>query len=223
MKFNQGFYAGIFSDYQKHDQEDAYSTTRFRYTAEIRKRVLEYKNEEQDLRIILNTLAQGGATVYGSGETFGVVRIGPVVTTKLKRWESSIGYMMAGMHGDSPFDFDKYRYGKSTITLNEKFNFNDKFALGYRAFISPKKDNPEEDLLTESRFYAIFGPQDLKLALSYDFVREVAHLDFMFLVGSKSSRINFDKFYTQNMDGGSRKLDFYKENKSIKIKELENI
>ena len=46
VRFNQGVYAGLFSDYQKHDQEDAFATTRFRYIAEIRKPIMEYKEEE---------------------------------------------------------------------------------------------------------------------------------------------------------------------------------
>ena len=119
--FNQGVYAGIFSDYKKHNQSDAYATTRFRYTAEIRKNIFQVENKEQDLMFGLNAIAQGAATVYGSGETHAVGRFGPSIVTKVKGWESSIAYMSAGIHGDSPFVFDRYRYGKSTIQLNEKF------------------------------------------------------------------------------------------------------
>ena len=218
--YNSGFYAGIFSDFQKHDQEDAYATTRFRHTSEIRKNIFKYENQEQDLLFALNARVQGAATVYGSGETTGVIRVGPTITTKLKRWESSIGYLLAGIHGDSPFVFDKYRYGKHSVMLNEKFNFGDKFALGYKATITPMKDNYEEDLLTESRFYAIFGPQDLKMVISYDFVRDIAHFNFMFLLGSDSTKINFDKLTTKNMDGGQEKRDFYKATNKNKIEEL---
>ena len=221
-RFNHGVYAGIFSDYQKHDQEEAYCTTRFRYIAELRKNLFRFENKEQDFSVALSALAQSAATLYGSGQTTGVARIGPFLTTRLKRWESSLGYMFAGVHGDSPFVFDKYRYGKSSIMLNEKFNFNDKFALGFRATVSPLKDNYEEDLLTESRLYAIFGPQDLKLCLSYDFVRDIAHLDFLFLIGSDSSRINFDKLTTKDADGGREKRDFYK-SKPVKIEVPDNI
>ena len=221
-RFNHGFYAGIFSDYEKHDQENAYCTTRFRYIAELRKQFFKFENKEQDMSIAFSGLAQGASTLYGSGETVGVARIGPFITTRVKRWESSLGYMFAGIHGDSPFVFDKYRSGKSSIMLNEKFNFNDKFALGFRAVVSPLKDNYEEDLLTESRFYAIFGPQDLKLCVSYDFVRDIAHLDFLFLLGSDSSRINFDKLTTKDADGGREKRDFYK-SKPVKIEVPESI
>lgn len=221
--FRQGIFAGIFSDYQKHDQEDAYSTTRFRYTGELNKAITSYENKEQDFKVSLNLATQMSATLYGSGETQAIARFGPTIKTRLKRWESHLAYVMAGIHGDSPFYFDKYRYGKSTIMLNQKFNLNEKLALGYKVFITPMKDNIEEDLITESRLYAIFGPRDLKLLLSYDFVRQIAHLDFMFLIGTDSAKINFDKLTTKNMDGGSEKRDFYKNAKRVKIEQPENI
>ena len=223
LTYRQGIYAGFFSDYQKHDQEKAYATTRFRYSGELRKKIFEYRNEEQDLSMKVTAMAQGAATLYGSGQTMGVVRIGPYLTTKVRFWESSIGYMLGGIHGDSPFNFDKYRYGKQTVLLNEQIHFGDKFALGYRANITPMKDNIDDRLLTESRFYAIFGPQDLKFVLSYDFVRDIAHFEFMFLLGTDSSHINFEKLITKNMDGGNQKRDFYKYAKPVKIIEPENI
>ncbi len=223
LNFNHGFYAGIFSDYQEHDQEEAYATTRFRYMAEMNKSIFEYKNKEQDMGLRFSLLSQAQATIYGSGETVGVARFGPMVTTKVKGWESSLGYLIAGVHGDSPFIFDKYRYGKHSIMLNEKYNFNNKFAIGYRATITPLKDNYENDFLTESRFYVIFGPQDLKMILSYDFVRDIAHFDFMFLLGTESSKINFDKLTTKNIDSREQKRDFYRNAKRVKIEEPENI
>lgn len=221
--FSNGVYAGLFSDYRKHDLEHAYSTTRFRYMAQLNKDILKYENKEQELYIKFGVLSQAAATLYGSGQTTGVARVGPVITTKVRRWESSINYLLAGVHGDSPFRFDKYRYGKSSISFNEKFNLGNKLALGYRATVTPMKDNYEKELLTESRFYAIVGPQDIKLALSYDFVRDVAHLDFMFLLGSDSTKINFEKMTTKNYDGGQEKRDFYKRNKRIKIEEKETL
>ena len=221
--FSNGVYAGIFSDYEKENQSDAYSTTRFRYMAQLSKNLYKYKNKEQDFTVYVNALAQGAATVYGSGETHGIVRIGPQLTSRYKKWEQSIGYFMTGEHGQSPFIFDLYRYGKSTISLNEKFHFSDKLALGFRVFISPMKDNYEEDLITECRFYAVVGPKDVKLALSYDFVRDVAYMDLMFLIGSENSVINFDKLSTKDIDGKVERRDFYKHAKPVKIERPENI
>ena len=45
----------------------------------------------------------------------------------------------------------------------------------------------------------------------------------MFLLGSDSSKINFEKLTTQNMDGSKNKKDFYKNAKPVKIEKPENI
>ena len=90
-------------------------------------------------------------------------------------------------------------------------------------YVSPMKDNYEEDLLTECRFYLIAGPKDAKVALSYDFVRDIAHMDFMFLIGSDNTSMTFDKLTTKDMYGGAQKRDFYKNAKRVKIVTPENI
>ena len=221
--FSNGVYAGIFSDYSKEDQEDAYSTTRFRYMATLSKSLAKYQSKDKDFAIQFRLSTQGAATVYGSGENHGIIRIGPTVTTKFKRWEQTIAYYMSGEHGESPFYFDKYRYGKQTIQMNEKFKFNDNFAMGLRLFITPMKDNYQEDLFTETRLYLMFGPRDAKVAFSYDFVRDVSHLDFMFLIGSDNTAINFDKLTTKDIDGKQEKRDFYKNIKRVVIDDPENM
>jgi len=209
-RLNTAVYAGLFADYQDHDQEKAFSTTRFRYTAQLSKNFLKYENKEQDLNISLSGMVQAGATVYGTGDTTGLIKAGPVVTTRLKSWESSLGYLFGGIHGDSPFWFDKYMYGRSSIMLNEKFHLGRKLAVGYRATVSPLKDNYKDDLLTESRLYVVAGPEDLKVVFSYDVVRSAMYFDFMLLLGSESTKIDFEKLTTKDMDGGKNKQDFYK-------------
>ena len=142
----------------------------------------------------------------------------------MKKWESNIGYLLGGVHGDSPFFFDKYMYGKSSLTINEKFNFNNAFALGYLAVISPLRDNYQKDLLTESRLYAMAGPKDVKLAISYDFIRSIAHFDFLFLLGLDKTKITFEQLKTKGLDGSKNKRDFYRRSQTIsKMKQEENI
>ena len=219
INFRHSTYAGIFADYKKHGKH-YFSTTRFRHNLELSKKIFEYKNSEQDLKIRLSLVAQGSATLYGTGDTVGVFRFGPTLASKLKKWESSISYFQAGIHGDSPFVFDKYRYGRCSILFNEKFNFNNKFAIGYSTTISPNKDNYERDMITESRIYALLGPKDFKIALSYDFVRDIGHLDFMFILGTDSTKINFEKLTTDNIDNAKQKKDFYKKAKTIKVEDI---
>ena len=215
--YNQGVYAGFFSEYKKHDLEHAYSTMRFRYMNELRKTFFSWENKEQDLKISFNAMAQAEGTLYGSGQTQAVARIGPYITTKVKNWESSIGYMLSGIHGDSPFWFDKYMYGRSAITFNEKIKLSKYISLGYRAYVNPQKDNYQNRLLTESRIYALIGPEDLKMAISYDMVRDTCNMDFMFILGSDSTKINFDRLITKNIDRSNDKRDFYKKARINKV------
>ncbi|MCR5265795.1 MAG: hypothetical protein K6E29_04285, partial [Cyanobacteria bacterium RUI128] len=220
ITFNHGAYAGLFSDYKKYGRKHYFSTTRFRYNMQLAKTFFEYKNKEQDMHLRFAGFAQASATVYGTGDTAGVVRIGPTVTAKVKKLESSVGYFLSGIHGDSPFIFDKYRYGKSSFVIHQKLNLNNAFALGYSVTITPDKDNYEHDLFTEQRIYALIGPRDVKLALAYDFVREMGFIDIMFLLGSDNTKINFEKLTTKDIDGAKNKQDFYRKAKKVKVEEI---
>ena len=224
INYTQGIYGGFFSEYTKHDKErHAYATMRFRYMGQISKALLKYENKEQDLALELGAITRGAATLYGSGHTHGVVQLGPYVRTRFKHWDSRIGYTLNGIHGDSPFRFDQYRYGRQTVYLNEKFNFGKLFAIGYRANITPNKDNYKNEMMTESAFYAVVGPEDLKLSLGYDFIRDIAHFEFLFLLGTKSSKIDFEKLTTKNMDGSKNRRDFYRRTKKVEELEEEHI
>ena len=220
VTFRHGTYAGIFSDYHKTGIKHYFATTRFRENLELHKYFIEHRNKEQDLIIRLGVGAHGSATVYGTGHTAGVIRVGPTLSAKVRRWESYISYMQGGIHGDSPFEFDKNMYGRSVVFINEKFNFNNVFALGFMGAISPGKDNYKRDLITETMIYALVGPKDLKLALSYDFYRSIGHLDFMFILGSDNTKIDFEKLTTQNMDSSKNKQDFYKKAKKVKVEDI---
>ena len=220
ITFRHSTYAGLFSDYHKTGTKHYFATTRFRENLELQKYFLEYKNSEQDMFLRLGVAAYGSATLYGTGDTVGVFRIGPTLSSKVKKWESNISYMQGGIHGKSPFEFDRYMYGRSTIFFNEKFNFNNVFALGFMGAISPNKDNYKHDMITEAMIYALVGPKDVKIALSYDFYRSAGYLDFMFLLGSDNARINFDKLTTKNIDSSKNKQDFYKKAKKIKVEDI---
>ncbi len=70
--------------------------------------------------------------------------------------------------------------------------------LGYSGTISPLKDNYDKDLLTESKFYALAGPEDMKVAISYDTVRESTSFDFVFLIGTDKAKIKYDRLIIEN-------------------------
>ena len=199
--FKQRFTAGYASDYQtEHQERDNYGTMRLRWQAELRKHIMGISNEEQDMYLNFGALTQTMATVYGTGETFALVRGGPYIDSRIKNWQSRIRYAIGGTNGRSPFEFDEYTYGKSSIDIDESLKLGKYLSVGYRGVISPLKDNDDKDLLTENRFYAIAGPKDIKVALSYDTIRSSVNFDFMFLLGTDSTNIEYDKITVREPD-----------------------
>ncbi len=199
--FKQRFTAGYASDYQtEHQERDNYGTMRLRWQAELRKHIMGISNEEQDMYLNFGALTQTMATVYGTGETFALVRGGPYIDSRIKNWQSRIRYAIGGTNGRSPFEFDEYTYGKSSIDIDESLKLGKYLSVGYRGVISPLKDNDDKDLLTENRFYAIAGPEDIKVAFSYDTIRSSVNFDFMFLLGTDSTNIEYDKITVREPD-----------------------
>lgn len=221
--YRQRFTAGYVSEYSKDDQKDMDGTARIRWQAELTKRFFTVGNREQEMFLDFGAYTQTGATVYGSGETTAVVRVGPYIQSRVKNWGSRIYYAIAGVHGLSPYLFDQYRYGKSSITIDQNYRLNKYIAAGYTGTFTPLKDNPEEDLVAENRFYVMVGPEDFKVAVSYDSVREAAAVNVMFLLGSDNFRAKYEKLTIENIETLGKKRDIFEDIKlgRVKVPELE--
>jgi hypothetical protein len=197
--YTQRITGGYVSDYLKDTQEeDNYGTMRLRWQGELMKQVVGIGNKEQEMFLtgFLNT--QAAATIYGRGDTTAIVRFGPGVYSRVKFWGSRIYALVSGVHGESPMMFDRYRYGKVALTIDENIRVSRYLTLGYSGTISPLKDNYDKDLLTESKFYALAGPEDMKVAISYDTVRESTSFDFVFLIGTDKAKIKYDRLIIEN-------------------------
>lgn len=224
--FKQRFTAGYVSDYlEKHQEDDNYGTMRLRWQSELSKHIIGVTNKEQDMALNMGVSGQTMATVYGTGETFALARGGPYIDSRVKNWRSRISYRIGGTHGYSPFKFDEYTYGKSSIDIDESIKLGKYLSIGYRGVISPLKDNEDNDLLTENRFYAIVGPEDIKLAVSYDSIRSNLHLDLMFLLGTDKTNIDYQKLIIKDPDKLQKKeqTSIGRDWKYRKIKVPENL
>ena len=223
--FRQRFTAGYVSDYlTKHQEDNNYGTMRLRWQSELRKHIIGFSNEEQDMFLNFGVLGQTMATLYGTGETFALVRGGPYVDSRIKNWQSRISYQLGGKNGHSPFEFDEYTYGRSSIDVNESLKLGKYLSIGYRGVISPLKDNSDDDLLTENKFYVVAGPEDVKVAFSYDTLRNNINLNFMFLLGTDSANITYDKITVRDPDKIQRKESNFGKDKGLnKIKVPENL
>lgn len=221
--YRQRWSAGYVTDYSDKESESRDGTMRLRWQGELYKILFEKKNQEQDMYIRTIAYTQAGATLYGTGDVTGVVRFGPSIQTRVKNWGSRIMYGMAGVHGRSPFSFDEYIYGKQYITIDENIRLGKYLALGYQGTISILRDNPDRDLLTENKFYVVAGPEDVKLAFSYDTYRERAIFDVLFLVGKDTAKIKYDKLTVKEPDKIGKKTSNFENLKYYKVKVPENI
>ncbi len=221
--FKQRFSGGYVTDYGVAEKDSRFGTARFRWQGELTKTLFEKKNDEQDLYIRSYIYTQAGATLYGTGDVTGIARFGPALQTRVKNWGSRISYGMAGIHGESPLNFDKYIYGKQFITIDENIRLGKYLAVGYQGTISILRDNPDKDLLTENKFYVVAGPEDVKVAFSYDTYRERAIFDVLFLVGKDNSKIEYDKLTIKNPDKAGKQTSAFENLKYYRVKVPEKI
>ena len=221
--FKQRFSGGYVTDYGLEEKDNRFGTARFRWQAELSKLLFEKRNDEQDMYIRTYAYAQTGATLYGTGDVTGVVRFGPSVQSRVKNWGSRISYGIAGVHGVSPLVFDQYIYGKQFISIDENIRLGKYLALGYQGTISILRDNPDRDLLTENKFYVVAGPEDIKVAFSYDTYRERALFDVLFMVGKDNSKIKYDKLTIKNPDKAGKQTSAFENLKYYRVKVPEDI
>ncbi len=219
LNFSQMYSAGVFVDKRKNvDFGDAEG--RFRWMTQTYKPLYKYMNEEGNIGVKFGLVAQTAATVYTSGDTLGLVRFGPALNTKVGPWTQAVMYYQTGSAGQSPFYFDRYRYGRSNVVLIESLKVCKYLSLGYLASLSMNSDYSDDDLLQENRLIVSVGPEYAKFTIGYDSVRRNTMFIFSMLVGTKDSDITFKKTILKNPDKFGKKKS---EKKKIKRKSYKKI
>lgn len=151
--------------------------------------VLAYKKYLQ-----LRFESQYNVAAYGNGSTVGLIRVGPRLSSKLGPLTLSSAYYLSGIHGESPFKYDRYMSGKSNLVVNSDLKIHKYFDVGTYNSFCLTKDNWQGKLLTENQFYTRVGPQDFKFKIGYDTVRKRSVFGFDMMVGSGGrTAIDFDK------------------------------
>ena len=125
-------------------------------------------------------------------------RIGPSLRTKVGPWQQSLIYYQTAIAGQSPFEFDRYRYGRSNLVLIESLKLCKYLSLGYLASVSMNREVSADDLLQENRILLSVGPDYAKLTIGYDSVRRNTMFVLSMLVGTKNSDIEFKKSIIKN-------------------------
>ncbi len=197
LDFYQRFSAGYFVDEKS---QLGKGEARFRWMTQTQKNLYSYQNEEKDFNFRIGALAQTGITLYSTGDTTGIVRVGPAFSTKYKKWDQSLIYFQTATAGQSPFVFDKYAYGKSNIVLIENYKVNKYVTVGYLSSLALLRDNKDDNMFQENRFFLSLGPDYAKVTLGYDAFRQTTMMLFSMLVGTEGSEVAFDKAIIKNPD-----------------------
>lgn len=217
LRFSQMYSAGVFVDKRKNvDWGDAEG--RFRWMTQTFKSLYQYKNDEGNISLNVGLVAQTAASVYTSGDTAGLFRIGPALNTKVGPWTQALMYYQTATAGSTPFDFDRYRYGRSNVVLIESLKVCKYLTLGYMASLAMNSDYKNDDLFQENRILVSIGPEYARLTVGYDSMRRNTMFILSMLVGTKDSDIKFKKAVLKNPDKFGKEKSKQKKSKKKSYK-----
>lgn len=177
-------------------------TVRLRYMAEVAQSLYHYENPENKFYFDFSVALQGSAAVYGTGDTQFIGRIGPRTHVQYKNWMQDIGYFQSGYDDRTPIPrYDMYRYGHSSIYIAEIVRLTKYLSVGWSGMVNLSDDSPNGKLFQENRFVFAIGPDDLKIRLGYDFVRQTTYFGFDVAFDTKGTSINYGKMVIKNPEG----------------------
>lgn len=207
LTFKNRFSAGIMEDNDRaqYDSKNMTSTgvttPRFKYMSELNQTLYTLGNKEELKYADIGLVMQGSVALYGTGDTQILGRIGPRLHTQYKYWMQDIGYFASAYQDDSPMPmFDAYRYGHSNLYLREALRINKYFTIAYATSINLSDDAPNKKQWQENAFIFALGPDDFKINLGYDFVRQNTYFGISVALDTKNTNINFDKMVIKNPD-----------------------
>ena len=191
------------------------ATTRFRYMAGINQKLYGIEKPEDRFYFDLSFLMQGSAAVYGTGDTQFIGRVGPMAHVQYKNWMQDVAYYQTAYDDKTPLPrYDAYRYGHSSLYVSEIFRLNKYLSVGWSGMVNLSNDAPNGKLFQENRFVVAVGPEDLKLRVGYDFVRQSTYMGFDVAFDTKGTKVKYKRMEIKNperlgkTDKNTRKLAF---------------
>lgn len=202
-RFSMGYMED--NDEAKYESENmtpsGLGTTRFKYMTEINQNLFKFGNEEELKFISLDLSMQGSVALYGTGDTQILGRIGPRLHTQYKYWMQDLGYYASAYQDDSPMQmFDAYRYGHSNLYIREALRVCKYLTVAYATSINLTDDSPNGKQWQENAFIIAVGPDDFKVSLGYDFMRQNTYFGINVAIDTKNANLTYDKMVIKNPD-----------------------
>ena len=182
--------------------EDGIGTFRGQYMAQVTQNLYTYKSMYTDsVNASLNLIAQGAVSLYGTGDSQIVGRIGPMIHTQYKNWMQDVGYFASTYSDNTPLIyFDQYMYGRSNAWFRESLRLCKYLTVSWLVSANLSRDSWDEKLLQENAFYLGIGPDDLRLNIGYDVVRQQSFVTLAMHLDAKGSSLSYDKLTIKNPD-----------------------
>ncbi len=172
------------------EEENNYSTGKFQVQGNLHtiSPLLSY-----DKYFNLGVDSNFALSAYGTGDAYGVARIGPTVVSNFGPVNLWAAYYQGAIHGSTPFLYDKYLYGRSNVMFRGTVEITKYLTIGYLTSLNLTKDNWNKELVVENQIFAWIGPEELKFKIGYDSERERTVFGFDMLVGSETSEFEFER------------------------------
>lgn len=181
------------------NDETNMSTTRTRYMAELNQTLYSYKNIEKRINVNFSTVLQGSAAIYGTGDTQFIARFGPMLRLQYKNWMQDVTYYLTGYDDHTPLQhYDTYRYGRSSIRITEAFKLSRYLSVGWSGYLNLSDDAPNGKMFQENAFILSVGPDDFKVVLGYDFIRDRTYFGVNVAFDPKGTDVRYDKLVIKN-------------------------
>lgn len=184
---------------------DGIGTMRFKYMAEVAQTLWRYNYKDGAMISPINAsfdiVGQGATTVYGTGDTQVIARVGPRLHTQYKNWMQDVGYFYSQYSDHTPLiNFDRYMYGRSNAYVRETFKLNKYLALSWFGSLNLSRDSWDGNLIQENSFFVSVGPDDVKLHIGYDTIRQQSFVNLALNIDAKGSTIDYKKMTIINPD-----------------------
>lgn len=199
------------------DGQGNVGTTRFKYMTDISQTLYKFNDSATSaLNARLDLVGQGSAAVYGTGDTQMVARIGPRIHTQYKWWMQDVGYFLSAANDHTPMlTYDSYVYGRSNVYLRESFRLCKYLTASWFGSVNLSNDAYDGKMLQENGFYFSIGPDDVKLNIGYDTVREQSFITMAMHLDAKGSTVEYKKMVIKNPDTLGKSKDEDKKNQSF--------
>lgn len=199
------------------DNAGGIGTTRFKYMGQVAQTIYTFNKVAEDpINAKFEIVSEGSAAVYGTGDTQFVARIGPRIHTQVNNWMQDVGYFLSGFNDNTPMKtFDSYMYGRSNVYMRESYRVCSYLTLSWFGSLNLANDSWDGKLLQENGFYFSIGPDDVKLNIGYDTIRQQTFVTMALHLDAKGSTIEYKKMEIKNPErlgkdekGGNKQQTF---------------